>query len=368
MKFSISREVFAKDLAFAKGAAESKASIPILSNVLLEGSKGAVRLVSTDLDIVLDTKIEAAVDGAEGTTLPVKRLFDIARETQGEALQFETLKNDHVKITAGNAQFKVPGMPATDFPSIPKYGTGKDAVVAECSAQALAEAIDRTRFASTDAESQKYYLSGAHLTIRKGEVQMVATDGHRLAFVVRPSETKGDLTVLVSAKALDELRKLLGAAEVVKISTSGTGQTFQVGRYILSSKGTDAKFPAFEKVVAERKGGAVAKVDREALEGAVRRVRLMAEGVGVLISLRKGEVGVETKSPEGEAKDSVTVAYSGAEKSVGANAGFLLDFLAAAGEAEVEINVGGADEPLRMRPATGDGTYVYVVMPLRLNA
>lgn len=364
MKFTINREGLVKDLAFAKGVAESKTTIPILSNALLEARKSGVRLVATDLDITLDTEVEASVKEAGGTTVMVKRLHDIARETVGDELDVELIGNGQVKIKAGNAQFKVPVLEAADFPSIAQYGKGE---VISFSAAALAEALDRTRFACSDSES-KYYLNGVHLTVRKGEVQVVATDGHRLAFVVRPSETRGEVSTLVSAKAVDELRKLLIDAEEVQMLVGTTGQTFKVGRYLLNSKGTDAKFPAFEKVVAERKGGSEAKVQREALEGAVRRVRLMAEGAGVLVGLKKNALTVEAKSPEGEASDSVAVAYEGKAASVGANAGFLLDFLAAAGSDDVKVTIGAAEsDPLRLEPATGDGRYVYVVMPLRLK-
>ena len=80
MKLTIERTALQKALAHVQSVVERRTTIPILSNVMIEGSEGCLSLTATDMDIAIVEKVPADVAGHGATTLPAHTLYDIVRK------------------------------------------------------------------------------------------------------------------------------------------------------------------------------------------------------------------------------------------------------------------------------------------------
>jgi DNA polymerase III subunit beta len=80
MKFTISQEAFAEGLQNAVSAVNSRSTLPILTNVLIQASDGELILTATDLDFTVRTKAEAKVGKSGSTTLPARRLSTLVKD------------------------------------------------------------------------------------------------------------------------------------------------------------------------------------------------------------------------------------------------------------------------------------------------
>src|SRR4051794_28698125 len=89
MKFSVSKEKLLEGLQTVQNVVSTRTTLPILSNVLLQGSEGQLRLTTTDLDIGVCGALEAIVDEPGGTTLPARRLAAIVRELPASEILIE---------------------------------------------------------------------------------------------------------------------------------------------------------------------------------------------------------------------------------------------------------------------------------------
>ena len=85
MKFKVIRSKFIEGLKSVQNIVAGKGSLPILQNVLIDGSGGKIVLTTTDLDISIKCEVECEVQEEGMTTLPVKLLFtSITKAAEGE--------------------------------------------------------------------------------------------------------------------------------------------------------------------------------------------------------------------------------------------------------------------------------------------
>jgi DNA polymerase-3 subunit beta len=369
MEILVRRSDLAKELHLVQGIVERKNSIPILSNVLAEARSGELRISATDLDVSLLCGCAAQVIEEGGVTLSAKKLYEIVRSLPESDVSLRLEKDAWTFIRCERSEFRMAGLPKEDFPTLPDGKTGR---AIEIPASLLKALIQRTQFAIT-AEDARYYLAGALLVIDKDAVAMVATDGHRLAWAQRKAALKiaEPLRVLVPRKAITELGRLmdeLGPDEVVTFHQGETHLVFSAGGRTLASKMVEAQFPAFEKVIAVT-GDKKVVLGREALLSAIRRVSLLSSerGRAVRVAVESGKLEVSASSPElGEAREALSIDYTGEGAEIGFNAQYLVEFLQAVGTNEIQLELKDAESQGMLKPVGEDeGEYRYVVMPMR---
>ena len=369
MEFTAKKDELLRELALIQGIVERKNTIPILANVLIEAHDGFLELAATDLDVGLKCKLPATVQERGALTLSAKKLYEIVRAVSDSDIQIKELENSWATIESGRSFFKMVGLGKEEFPSLaepPSEG------FISIPGAVLSELINKTSFAIT-ADDNRYFLNGARLELTESDMRMVATDGHRLAYisVKRANQDSGAACVIVPKKTLLELVKILGDEEQrVDFAQGENHLFFRLGERLLVSKRVDDQFPAYDKVLPQGNDKTVT-CGREALAGAIRRVSLLANerSRAVRFGIESGRVEVSSQSPElGEAKESIEAGYDGDEIQIGFNGQYLLDFLNAANTSEIRFELKDDSSQGLLRPADeGDERdYRYVVMPIRL--
>jgi DNA polymerase III subunit beta len=371
MEFTVKKSDLLKELDLAQGVVEKKATIPILSNLLLEAEADHVRLSATDLELGIYTKFAAKVKKQGAGTIPARRLVEIVRSLPEAEVRLKMLENHWVQLTCERSSFKLVGMARDNFPSLPAVpGT-----LASIPCAALSTAIRRTAFAVSSEES-RYTLNGALLLLKPEMLTMVATDGHRLAMAeadVKVDGVSNELRILLPRKAMGELEKLLGGAgdgSAVEVSKDDSHLFFSVGDRILIARLLTGQFPNYEAVLP-KETPRVAELEKDVLGSALRRVALLADerSHAVRLQLDKGRLDLYSTSGEyGEAQESIDAAYDGEAMEIGFNYQYLLDFLGVLTDGgKIRLELQDEQSAGQLRPAGEESTrYRYVVMPMRI--
>ncbi len=368
MHFTVKRDILLKELSLIQGIVERRNTIPVLANVLIEAGDSELELAATDLDVGLRCRFPADVTETGSLTLSAKKLFEISRAVDGD-IEIKELENSWASITSGKSYFKMVGLAKSEFPSIAEPTGGKSSVLPGA---LLREIIHKTSFAIT-ADDSRYFLNGARLEIDSKQIRMVATDGHRLAYmsVNHANASEESVSVIVPRKTLGELMKMFSeSGEDVEFSEGENHLFFRMGERLLVSKRVDDQFPAYEKVIPSGNDKIVA-CSREQLLGAIRRVCLLANerSRAVRFAVETGKMEVTSQNPElGEARETVEVDYNGEAVQVGFNGQYLIDFLNVAGVDQVNMELKNESSQGLLRPSeqSEDTDYRYVVMPMRL--
>ena len=374
MELTLPASILARELSLIQGVVEKRTTHQILTNVLLEAKGGALTLTATDLDTTLVTEIAPiALKSAGSVTAPARRLYDVVRELPPNAeIRLKVLENNHVSLECKEPKLRIRlnGLPAGDYPTRPEPAGGPTLTL---SFGTLRRMVDKVRFA-VSTEEMRLQLQGALLKTKGGVVEMVATDGHRLALVeVEGAKAEaGFEPVLVSKKILDELVKLDAADDAPVTIMRGTNHIgFSVGSRRLFSKLDERRFPDYEKVIS-KENDKKAVVPREELLGAVRRIALLSGDrmKAVSLAFQKDTLVVSSESQEvGDGSQEITIAYDSVAVTLRLNARYLEQFLEAAETKDVHLFVKDEQAQCQGRPAEplgGIRSYLYVVMPMRM--
>jgi DNA polymerase-3 subunit beta len=368
MELVVRKNDLLKELSLLQGIVERKNTIPILANVLIDASKDGISLLATDLDVGLRSRCEGTV-GKPGTlTLPAKKLFEIASALPETDVRIEEDKGGKtVTIAADRFESRIQTLPASEFPTPPSDAGSAEATLP---GGALKRLISHTRFAIT-SEDTRYFLNGAQLVLRPDAMSMVATDGHRLAFIsVRESPGKtvsGD--VLLPRKTLNEVARLIDGADAVQFSQGENHLFFRAGGRLLISRKIDANFPAYERVIPKANDKRI-EFDRDRLSSAVRRVRLLSNerSKAVKFVIGKDQVEITSSTPEvGEAHEVIPVDYGGDAMQICFNADYVDNFLGVVETDNVQLEFKDEMSQAVIKPIGAEGyEYTYVIMPMRI--
>src|ERR1700746_2153763 len=371
MEITISKFELLRELTATQGVVERKTTIPILSNYLFEAADDKLSLTATDLDLSLRTSCNAKVKKEGSCTIPARKLHDYVKLLPEADITIKLLENHWVSIRCGRSNTKMVGMARSNFPSLPAFPT---AGVVKIPAQVLRGMIAKTGFAIANEES-RYTLNGALMVLKPESITMVATDGHRLSHIERSGENfdgiSGEMKTLIPKKAMDELKSLLDGTDTETIDFAKDESTlyFRIGTRLLTSRQLTGQFPNYEAVLPKDNSKSIT-VNGEDLSAAISRVAQFADerSRAVRIKLEKGELKLSASSTEsGESEDSLETNYNGDALTVGFNAQYITDFLRAAGNGDVRLELKDSQSAGQLRPADGeDYNYPSIVMPMRI--
>src|SRR5687768_9794110 len=375
MELTVGKADLQKELQLCQGVVEKRSTIPILSNVLLKAADGRLQIAATDLDVTILSSCAARVTTPGGVTIEAKRLFDIVRSLPDEDVHVALQENNSVSIESGTAKFRLLGLPAEDYPTLPTVNVS-DAYTIPL--DELKTMVGKVKFAITHEET-RFQLNGALLKVQPSKMEMVATDGHRMALINFPQgggggKKKGsDLTILIPRKALDEILRLEGGEDgTVRFGVSENQLYFEAGDRRLMARMIDVNFPNYMEVIS-RDNDRHVLIDRERLLSTIRRISLVANERtrAVRFDFAPGKLTVSSTNPElGDARETVPIDYAGNPFYVGLNAAYVTDFLSAVDTQSVSLELKDENSQCIGRPATTTDDlpydYLYVVMPMRL--
>src|SRR5215212_187943 len=211
MELVVRKNDLLRELQLFQGIVERKNTIPILANVLMEAKGDTVRFLATDLEVGLRSSCPATVTKPGTITLPAKKFFEIVKSLPDTDIRISEDKGG-VKIAADRFDSRLQTLPREDFPTLPESG---GAAASALSRASVKEMVSKTQFAIT-GEDTRYFLNGALFVLKPDEMNLVATDGHRLALVtVGRDGASGseENKAILPKKTLGELGRLLAEGE-----------------------------------------------------------------------------------------------------------------------------------------------------------
>jgi DNA polymerase-3 subunit beta len=368
MKFRISKEKFLEGLQQVQNVVSSRATLPILSNVLMEVDQSVLRMTTTDLDVVVSGQVPVdEVESPGSTTLPVRRLATIVRELPADDIDVDVSGENAASMRCGNSFFKILGLPADDFPPTPGL---EDAREFKLSTQTLRDGLRKVAYAISTDET-RYVLNGVLCQFKEGKLTLVATDGRRLAMTDTDIEIPESMecSVIVPTKAVNELQRLLkeGPDKTdVRVRIGARQISFEMNQNLMVSKLIEGNYPNFRQVIPGQAKYRVT-LEREAFLQAVQRVSLLAQDKSnsVKINFRRDGIEITANSADiGEARESMAVRYSGPDMAIAFNPEYLMAPFRNLDDDEVHLDLIDEVSPGVVRINT---PFLYVLMPMRVS-
>src|SRR4051812_8745743 len=354
-------------LSAVSGIIERRHTLPILSNVVLERGTDTLSFLATDIEIQISARSAIPMAGeARALTVGARKLVDILRALpEGSEVTLQQ-QDKRLLVKAGKSRFSLQTLPAEDFPRLSK--PAGEAARFAMSQKALRRLLGLVQYAMAQQDI-RYYLNGLLMVVDGGELKLVATDGHRLAFASMPLPASMQRQeAIIPRKTVVELTKLLADSdEEVGIEVSAAQASFSFGSIQLVSKLIDGKFPDYTRVIPTQHKNTLT-AEREPLRQALQRAAILSNEKfrGVRWVLTDGSLKiVSSNADQEEAQEEVEVKYKGDALDIGFNVNYLLDVLNNVPGSELECAFGDSSSSALISYASEKG-FKYVVMPMRI--
>ncbi len=362
MKIKISKEDLFTNIQTVQNIVSPKATLPILSNILVEAKNDKIKLNATDLDIGISCELPVKTVEEGAITIPAKRFSDIVKELPSGDITIHAKKNNQIDIEGTQCRFKLIGLPKDEFPKFPEFNQ-KDIV--KIDQKTFKNMLKLTAFAVSHEES-RYVLNGVLMEVEEGIIRLVATDGRRLAKTENSinSSVKKDFSVILPTKAIQEISRNLEDEGELSIIINTNQVLFNVNDVLIATRVIEGEFPNYNQVIPKETSNKI-KINTKEFLAAIRRANLLTtpDFQAIKLEVFKEKVVISKTTPDiGESREEVFVDYNKDELVVGFNPHFLIDFLKNIDDEFINLELLGVDKPAVIRM---EG-YLYLALPMRI--
>src|SRR5437588_3754903 len=363
MKIITQRDDLARRLGVVARAVSTRASVQILSGVLLRAEGGRLHLAATDMELSLRSSVDAQIEGEGSIVVPGRLLVDLVRLLPESEVTIEHRADESVvHVTSGSSTSTLHTYAAEDFPRLPDLDAVGTFTVDRVS---LLDTVSRVARSASRDESRPV-LTGILVRFEAGKLVMAATDSYRLS--VKETELSGEvpeLEAIIPARALGELSRIAQAGESIELGVHENQVVFAADDVWLTTRRIDGQFPNYKQLLPESFEHEVTLPRAEFLD-VVRRVGVLVQRISpIQLRFSEGELRVLARTQDvGEAQETLPVAFTGEPMEIGFNAEFLREGIESVSADDLRLRL---ISPLR--PAVIDGgpdDPTYLIMPIRL--
>jgi len=369
MRFTCSREKLLGGLQIVGSVVSTRGMKPVYESVLIRSRDGALEMMGTDLEVAIrfhltDKDGDIRIEEAGALVVPAARLTAILREVKDDLLNFVWEQNV-LTISCVGSRFRIMGLPEEEFPEIPDFPEQAPVTVPSAIFKRM---VARTSFAAA-REKMRYALNGVLFLLKDDRLQMVGTDGRRLAHTSHAIENKtgADLRAIVPTKGMTQIAKVIGEEEeTIDLALSNNQLAARTEHAVVVSRILEGSFPPFQDVIPLN-CECRARMKREDLIAAVRKAALLTnkESQSVRWAFGEGELILTARAAEvGEAHVSLAIEYEGEPAEIALNPAYVLDGLAVIEDETVTFEFRNPSSPSKM---TDGEEFTYVVMPISIE-
>ena len=366
MKFECEKTLLAAAIEGVSRAITNRAAIPVLQGILLKAEGFALTLTGYDMEMGITTTIECNVLIPGEMVLDAKLFGSMVARMPAGTVHVELDDNGTALVRGGVAEFEVPAMLAGEYPMLPNPGA-ENTMTVKCGM--LREMIEKTIYAVSQ-DDKKPAHTGELFVIEPGSLTIVALDGYRLAIIQRDVECTRDIRIIIPAKTLQELLKIMGGPDdPVKIDANRRYVVFTTNGYTIMSRLIEGDFLNYESVIPKDKRTRVT-VDCKTFINTIERASLIiTERLKNPLRITFGEdkVTVRCQTPLGKVVDEFApVEMTGDPVEIGFNNRYLLDAMRYSKCERMVLEINGPLSPVKILPEDGKD-FIYLVLPVRFK-
>lgn len=350
---------------------DKKNSRPLLTNYFVDAKDNKLTIIGTDLEVSAKNIVECQVEDSGQFCINAKGITDIVRELPEGNVQLTLDESENLlRLEAHNLNYSLLITDSQDYPMI-NFDHGSEKITVNSSE--ISKIIEKTFYAVSTDET-RIFLNGIFFQQFNGKLRAVAIDGHRLALLDTDTEATGieKLTngVIVPRKGINELKKMseVNSDGAIEVSLDDSFIYFSYNdEYFISVRLISRDYPKYESVIPSKTSSTL-EFERDKMLQAVKRIKLLSNEKtnGIKLKFSENFVTIEANHPSlGEAKEELTIKYSGEPIEIGFNAKYLIDSLNVLEGSDVIFEFNNELSPVIVKSQKLP-KYLGIIMPLKI--
>ncbi len=364
LKFICEKNKLVEAISIVQKAVTGKSPMQILEGIYIEAFDNTLTLIGSDIDLSIETKIEAEILEPGKIVIDAKLFGEIIRKLPNYDIEIETFENNSIKISCQKSVFTLMHMNADDFPNLP---TVDENIIFTVPQGILKNMIKGTSFAIAQDETRPI-LTGILFEIKDKVLNLVALDGYRLALRNEFLDTEKTISAVIPGKTLNEVSKILEEnEETVNINFTTNHILFNLGDTKVISRLLEGEFIKYNSIIPQEHNLEVT-VNKQELLNCIDRASLMAkEGNSNLIKLdiQEDVMVITSNSQLGKVREEVNIKLQGEPLQIAFNSKYLIDVLKIMDNEEILMEFSSSVSPCVVKNKDLSNCK-YLVLPVRL--
>ncbi|MBP1890790.1 DNA polymerase-3 subunit beta [Clostridium moniliforme] len=364
MIFICEKHKLQEGISIVQKAITGKSTMSVLEGIYIEANKEGLTLIGSDMDVSIETRVEADVIKEGKIVIDAKIFGEIIRKLPNSDVKIETMENDTIQITCEKSVFNVVYMNPDEFPELPSLNENMKVEVPQ---NILKNMIKCTSFAIAQDETRPI-LQGILFEVKNKHLNLVALDGYRLAIKSEYLDSDFDIEIVIPGKTLNEVSKILeDINDLVQITFTKNHVLFNLNKTRIISRLLEGKFVNYKSLLPQEHKLLVT-VNKQELQNGIERASLMAkDGNNNLIKLEVQDEAlvITSNSQLGKVREEVLINLQGEKIQIAFNSRYLIDVLKNFEEDEVVMEMTSSVSPCIIKAKDMDN-YKYLVLPVRL--
>ncbi len=385
MEIVCNQNEFNNAIQLVSKAVASRPTHPILANILLAADQGTnkISLTGFDLNLGIQTSINATVKKSGAITIPSKLLSEIVNKLPNESpvsIDVDT-DSDNILIKSDRGSFNLKGIPSDDYPNLPFVESGTSLNIDPTS---FLKALKLTIFASSNDDS-KQILTGVNFSFKQKYLESASTDGHRLAVVLINNEetpdlnennlqNENDFSVTIPTKSLREIEKLLSlktSEDSIKLFYDKGQVVFISSNQIITTRTLEGSYPNYSQLIPDTFSKNFLFTTKQLTE-ALERIAVLADQQSSVVKIKLHDSDIASISADaqdiGSANESLSVDCSGENFDIAFNVRYLLEGLKVISCEKVILKCNLPTTPAVLVPENNINAFTYLVMPVQVRS
>jgi DNA polymerase-3 subunit beta len=366
MKLTCTKSNLLSGVNIALKAVPTRTTMPILECILIDANTDEIKLLSNDMELGIETKIDGDIIENGLIALDSKIFSEIVRKLPDNIVTIETDNNFKTTITCENAIFTIAGRKGDDFTFLPDIEREKSIYLSQFS---LKEIIRQTIFSIADNDNNKI-MTGELFEVTGNILKVVSLDGHRIS--IRKIELKEefpDIKAVVPGKTLIEISKILSGEteETVHIFFTKNHIVFEFNDTIVVSRLIEGEYFKIEQMLSNDYEIKV-KVNKKFFFSCIERgALLIREGdkKPVILNIDGNKMELKINSMIGSMHENIDINKEGKDLMIGFNPKFLIDTLRVIDDEEITLYMVNSKSPCFIKDTKE--SYIYLILPVNFN-
>ena len=366
MKLVCSKSNLLSGVQIVSKAVPNKTTMSILECILVDASKGVIKLTANDMELGIETVIDGDIIEKGIIALDAKIFLEIVRRLPDSDITIETDSSFKTTITCEKAKFNIIGKSGEDFSYLPLIERNDSIVMSQFT---LKEVVRQTIFSISDNDNNKL-MTGELFDINGSEFKIVSLDGHRIS--IRKIQLKDDYSpkkVVVPGKTLSEVSKILPGDADSDVTMSFTDKhiVFEFGNTTVVSRLIEGEYFNVERMISNDYETKIKINKKELLNCIDRATLLVKEGdkKPIIMNITDEDMELKINSVVGSMNENIDIEKTGKDLMIGFNPKFLIDALRVIDDEEVDLYMVNAKAPCFIK--NPEESYIYLVLPVNFT-
>ena len=363
MKFICSKSNLLNGVQTVSRAVPNKTTMSILECILVDTTKGVIKLTANDTDLGIETVIEGDIIEKGQIALDAKIFLDIVRKLPDSDVTLQVDNSMKTIITCEKAKFTIIGKSGEEYTFLPSIERIDSISISQF---ALKEVVRQTIFSIAENDSNKV-MSGELFELNGNILKVVSLDGHRISIrKINLKENYPSKKVIIPGKTLSEVSKIIpgDADKDVQIFFTGKHVLFEFDQTVVVSRLIEGEFFTIYQMLSSDYETKVTINRRDLLDSIERATLLVKEGdkKPIIISVTDEIMYLKINSTVGSMNEEIEINKQGKDIMIGFNPKFMIDALRVIDDEQIDIYMVNPKAPCFIKDS--EENYNYMILPV----